>query len=171
MGRADRLTEQRKNWSYEELWEIAMAYGESLETSPQLSSLIGSISRESMLPYSKQTIKHALATLLLIEQDNSAISLLGGAYTYLDVFVSDEVYQFVSSKLAIKSTGIEPSKDEMDNLRESLINLSEEEHELWTKYLAEKNSERKRLYRELKILLEIIGDPNDFTRTLEQVGD
>jgi hypothetical protein len=165
------LQKQRKNWSYEELWNIAIAYGESLETQPKLTSMIGSISRESKLPYPKKTIKHVLATLLLIEQNNDAISLLGGAYTFLHSFVNDEVYQFVSSKLSIKSTNITPSKDEIDNLGQSLINLSEEEHQLWTKMLTEKNAEGKRLYHELKILLEIVGDPNDFAKSLEQMGD
>ena len=82
------------NCSYEELWNIVSAYGESLEKQPRLVTILGLIlSQESMLPYPKKTIKHALATLLLIEEDSDAISLLAGAYTDLNSFVSDEVYE------------------------------------------------------------------------------
>lgn len=157
----------RDNCTYDELWNIAFAYGEALETQPRLLSPIGPISQESKLPYSKKTIKHALATLLLIEQDNDAIMILGSTYTCLHDFVNDDIYNFMSTKLSIKSKEITPSKEEIDSLGQALINLPEAEFRLYSDTLNEKNSEYKRLCHELKFLLEIIGDPNDFAKVLE----
>ena len=65
-----------------------------------------------------------------------------------------------------------PTQEELDRIRQSWLNLpklSEEETQFKTKIKSELNSEYKRLSHELKILLELIGDPNDFANYLEKM--
>ena len=124
------------------------------------------------MPYPKDKIKHALATLLLIEEDNDEISLLGEGYTRLDSFVSDEVYKFVRSKISIPDTTIDelknPTEEVLDRLHR-MFELTQEDEELQLRIMSGMRKERVILYKELSTLLGIIGDPNNLVTTLEQI--
>ena len=124
------------------------------------------------MPYPKDKIKHALATLLLIEEDNDEISLLGEGYTRLDSFVSDEVYKFVRSKISIPDTTIDELKNPTEEVLGRLhrmFELTQEDEELQLRIMSGMRKERVILYKELSTLLGIIGDPNNLVTTLEQI--
>jgi hypothetical protein len=61
------------------------------------SGAVASALPQSLLPFSKDVIRHAIAVLLLSEKDRDRRKILEEAYLYLDRFISDEEYELFYS--------------------------------------------------------------------------
>lgn len=91
-------TKLRLDSNYESLWEIVKQFGKILETDSSSINLLG-IRSESELGTPKKTIKRSLATLILLEENNSAIATLASAYLFIENFVDDRIYEYFLPKL------------------------------------------------------------------------
>lgn len=77
-----------------ELCDIVIAFGEVLEREDvEPLTLVPSALPESLLPFPKGIIRHAIALLLLRETSLARRDILEEAYLYLDNFISDEEYE------------------------------------------------------------------------------
>jgi len=83
----------RENCDYDSLWEICQRYGDALIDNSNALMMLD-IRPDSDLGLPKGTIKRALSTLILIEGSKESISIIVGAYLYLDDFVADKVYNY-----------------------------------------------------------------------------
>src|SRR3970040_2903242 len=77
-----------------EFRDIVLAFGDVLEREDvEELTLVPSALPESLLPFSKGVIRHAIAQLLLRETSPDRRSILEEAYLYLDNFISDQEYE------------------------------------------------------------------------------
>lgn len=78
--------------------DIVLAFAELLQREDyEPSGLVPSALPQSLLPFSKDVIRHAIALLLLSEKDRDRRKILEEAYLYLDRFISDEEYELFYS--------------------------------------------------------------------------
>lgn len=92
------LTQQRRDANYERLWNVVKEFGKVLETDSNSINLLG-IRSETELGTPKKTIKRSLATLLLLEDNDSAIATLASAYLFIENFVDNRIYEYFLPKL------------------------------------------------------------------------
>jgi hypothetical protein len=92
------ITKLRHDSNYGSLWEIVKQFGKVLETDSNSINLLG-IRPESELRVPKKTIKRSLATLILLEENNSAIATLASAFLFIENFVDDRIYEYFLPKL------------------------------------------------------------------------
>jgi len=116
---------QKELSSYEEMWEIAGQYGGSIPT----KSTMPGIYPNSILPYSREEIKHALATLLLIENNPASSEIICMNYTTLDKFVPDDIYSILANTFG------EPDSADTQQDYEKMAEMS------LNKVLSDKNGE------------------------------
>ena len=77
-----------------EFRDIVIAFGDILEREDvEELTLVPSALPESVLPFSKGVIRHAIAQLLLRETSPDRRSILEEAYLFLDNFISDQEYE------------------------------------------------------------------------------
>ena len=77
-----------------EFRDIVIAFGDILEREDvEELTLVPSALPESLLPFPKGVIRHAIAQLLLRETSPDRRSILEEAYLYLDNFISDQEYE------------------------------------------------------------------------------
>ena len=77
-----------------EFRDIVIAFGDILEREDvEELTLVPSALPESLLPFPKGVIRHAIAQLLLRETSQDRRSILEEAYLYLDNFISDQEYE------------------------------------------------------------------------------
>ena len=77
-----------------EFRDIVLAFGDVLEREDaEELTLVPSALPESLLPFPKGVIRHAIAQLLLGETSPDRRSILEEAYLYLDNFISDQEYE------------------------------------------------------------------------------
>lgn len=92
------LTQQRHDSNYERLWNVVKEFGKVLETDSSAINLLG-IRSEAELGTPKKTIKRSLATLILMEENDSAIATLASAYLFIENFVDDRIYEYFLPRL------------------------------------------------------------------------
>ena len=91
-------TNLRQHEDYETLWDIVYSFEEVMKYQDSALILLA-IRPESELKYPKSTIKRALATLILIEDNIDVLLMLATAYLMLGDFYPDEDYNYFRSKL------------------------------------------------------------------------
>ncbi len=81
----------RQDADYETLWDIVSSFGEVMKYQGSVLNILV-IRPESELKYPKSTIKRAIATLILIEDNIDVLYMLITAYRMLGDFYPNEVY-------------------------------------------------------------------------------
>jgi hypothetical protein len=78
--------------------DIVLAFAELLQREDyEPSGSVPSALPQSLLPFPKDVIRHAIALLLLSEKDRDRRKVLEEAYLYLDRFISDDEYELFYS--------------------------------------------------------------------------
>ncbi|NIX16098.1 MAG: hypothetical protein GWN11_09535 [Candidatus Dadabacteria bacterium] len=154
------LTQQRIDANYERLWNVVKEFGKVLESDSSSINLLG-IRSETELGTPKKTIKRSLATLILLEQNDSAISTLASAYLFIENFVDDRIYEYFLPKLKtmgeIRVQSGDISTEEVQKLGAKVLE-DLKDSEFQDNYQAIKTAMdkvRKSAERELQILLKL----------------
>lgn len=161
---------QREHSSYNEIWEIAGQYGDSIPT----KLTVPGIYPNSVLPYTREEIKLALATLILIEHNPAAIEIICINYYTLDMFVPDEVYRIMADTFGEPDS--EDTQQNSDVMANTAIqnfdnNVNEEIIQTWERTM---NLLREREYSstiELLALRRIAGlDVEFYLKRLDELS-
>ena len=160
------VANQREQSSYAEMWEIAGEYGDCIPT----KSTIPGIYPNSVLPYPREEIKRALATLLLMENSPVAKEIICINYDTLDKFVPDEIYRIMADTFGEPNP--EDTQQNLDVMVETSINkINKDIIETWEKTM---NLLREREYSstiELLALRRIAGlDVETYLKRLNELG-
>ncbi|MBF8303308.1 MAG: hypothetical protein HW396_1589 [Candidatus Dadabacteria bacterium] len=144
-----------------EFRDIVLAFGDVLEREDaEELTLVPSALPESLLPFPKGVIRHAIAQLLLRETSPDKRSILEEAYLYLDNFISDQEYKlFYPLDTSIRDARTDNSDDpgrveEIISKNTQLIQIINEKVESMKLRNAQANEE-------LRSLRRIIGLPDE----------
>ncbi len=144
-----------------EFRDIVIAFGDVLERQDiEPLALVSSALPESLLPFPKGVIRHAIAQLLLRELSPERRSILEEAYLYLDNFIPDQEYGlFYPLDVSIRAAREDSSLDGSHEVSEIISNKAE----LIQKVNAKIESMKYRVAEadeELKALRRISGLPD-----------
>lgn len=159
------ITNQRHDSHCEKLWEIVKEFGKVLETDSTSINILG-IRSESELGIPKKTIKRSLATLILLEENKSALSTLASAYLFLENFVDDRIYEYFLPKLKticeVRIQSGDISREQVEKLgAEVLEDLKDSEFQRHYQAISKAISTvRKSAENELQILLTLAEKEN-----------
>ena len=144
-----------------EFRDIVLAFGDVLEREDaEELTLVPSALPESLLPFPKGVIRHAIAQLLLRETSPDKRSILEEAYLYLDNFISDQEYELfypldASIRDARTDNPDDPSRvEEIISKNIQLVQMINEKVESMKLRNAQANEE-------LRSLRRIIGLPDE----------
>ena len=144
-----------------EFRDIVIAFGDILEREDvEELTLVPSALPESLLPFPKGVIRHAIAQLLLRETSPDKRSILEEAYLYLDNFISDQEYElFYPLDTSIRDARTDNSDDpgrveEIISKNTQLVQMINEKVESMKLRNAQANEE-------LRSLRRIIGLPDE----------
>ncbi|MGH7799331.1 MAG: hypothetical protein ACREOW_01710 [Thermodesulfobacteriota bacterium] len=144
-----------------EFRDIVIAFGDILEREDvEELTLVPSALPESLLPFPKGVIRHAIAQLLLRETSPDRRSILEEAYLYLDNFISDQEYElFYPLDTSIRDARTDNSDDpgrveEIISKNTQLVQMINEKVESMKLRNAQANEE-------LRSLRRIIGLPDE----------
>lgn len=144
-----------------EFRDIVIAFGDILEREDvEELTLVPSALPESLLPFPKGVIRHAIAQLLLRETSPDRRSILEEAYLYLDNFISDQEYELfypldTSIRDARTDNSDNPSSvEEIISKNTQLVQMINEKVESMKLRNAQANEE-------LRSLRRIIGLPDE----------
>jgi len=144
-----------------EFRDIVIAFGDILEREDvEELTLVPSALPESLLPFPKGVIRHAIAQLLLRETSQDRRSILEEAYLYLDNFISDQEYElFYPLDTSIRDARTDNSDDpgrveEIISKNTQLVQMINEKVESMKLRNAQANEE-------LRSLRRIIGLPDE----------
>ncbi|MGH7909515.1 MAG: hypothetical protein ACRENW_06665 [Thermodesulfobacteriota bacterium] len=144
-----------------EFRDIVIAFGDILEREDvEELTLVPSALPESILPFPKGVIRHAIAQLLLRETSPDRRSILEEAYLYLDNFISDQEYElFYPLDTSIRDARTDNSDDpgrveEIISKNTQLVQMINEKVESMKLRNAQANEE-------LRSLRRIIGLPDE----------
>ncbi len=144
-----------------EFCDIVIAFGDILEREDvEELTLVPSALPESLLPFPKGVIRHAIAQLLLRETSPDRRSILEEAYLYLDNFISDQEYElFYPLDTSIRDARTDNSDDpgrveEIISKNTQLVQMINEKVESMKLRNAQANEE-------LRSLRRIIGLPDE----------
>ncbi len=144
-----------------EFRDIVIAFGGILEREDvEELTLVPSALPESLLPFPKGVIRHAIAQLLLGETSPDRRSILEEAYLYLDNFISDQEYElFYPLDTSIRDARTDNSDDpgsveEIISKNTQLVQMINEKVESMKLRNAQANEE-------LRSLRRIIGLPDE----------
>ena len=141
-------TKIQQTRSYDELWEIAAQFGDYMSEN---KSIFPGIYPTSALPYSKEEIKTALATLLILDNNETAKELASMHYLFLDDFAEDEIYnplEVTFGKLNYQNTS---------NLSDEMIRNMAGKHDLVTNWFKIKQTRTDNTLNELIKLRMLAG--------------
>jgi hypothetical protein len=144
-----------------EFRDIVIAFGGVLERQDiKPLALVSSALPESLLPFPKAVIRHAIAQLLLREMSPERRSILEEAYLYLDNFIPDQEYDlFYPLDVSVRATRGDSSLDSSNEVSENIS----KKNELMQRVNAKIESMKYRIaeaYEELKALRRISGLPD-----------
>jgi hypothetical protein len=144
-----------------ELRDIVIAFGEVLEREDvEPLTLVPSALPESLLPFPKGIIRHAIALLLLREVSPDRRNILEEAYLYLDNFISDQEYElFYPLDTSIRDARSNKSYD-TDKVEEIILKNTELMQKINAKVESMKHR-NKQANEELRALRRIIGLPDE----------
>ena len=144
-----------------EFRDIVIAFGDILEREDvEELTLVPSALPESLLPFPKGVIRHAIAQLLLRETSPDRRSILEEAYLYLDNFISDQEYElFYPLDTSIRDARTDNSDnpgsvEEIISKNTQLVQMINEKVESMKLRNAQANEE-------LRSLRRIIGLPDE----------
>ena len=144
-----------------EFRDIVIAFGDILEREDvEELTLVPSALPESLLPFPKGVIRHAIAQLLLRETSQDRRSILEEAYLYLDNFISDQEFElFYPLDTSIRDARTDNSDDpgrveEIISKNTQLVQMINEKVESMKLRNAQANEE-------LRSLRRIIGLPDE----------
>jgi len=144
-----------------EFRDIVIAFGDILEREDvEELTLVPSALPESLLPFPKGVIRHAIAQLLLGETSPDRRSILEEAYLYLDNFISDQEYElFYPLDTSIRDARTDNSDnpgsvEEIISKNTQLVQMINEKVESMKLRNAQANEE-------LRSLRRIIGLPDE----------
>jgi len=144
-----------------EFRDIVIAFGDILEREDvEELTLVPSALPESLLPFPKGVIRHAIAQLLLRETSPDRRSILEEAYLYLDNFISDQEYElFYPLDTSIRDARTDNSDnpgrvEEIISRNTQLVQMINEKVESMKLRNAQANEE-------LRSLRRIIGLPDE----------
>ena len=144
-----------------EFRDIVIAFGDILEREDvEELTLVPSALPESVLPFPKGVIRHAIAQLLLRETSPDRRSILEEAYLFLDNFISDQEYELfypldASIRDARTDNPDDPSRvEEIISKNIQLVQMINEKVESMKLRNAQANEE-------LRSLRRIIGLPDE----------
>jgi hypothetical protein len=144
-----------------EFRDIVIAFGDILEREDvEELTLVPSALPESLLPFPKGMIRHAIAQLLLRVTSPDRRSILEEAYLYLDNFISDQEYElFYPLDTSIRDARTDNSDDpgrveEIISKNTQLVQMINEKVESMKLRNAQANEE-------LRSLRRIIGLPDE----------
>ena len=144
-----------------EFRDIVIAFGDILEHEDvEELTLVPSALPESLLPFPKGVIRHAIAQLLLRETSPDRRNILEEAYLYLDNFISDQEYElFYPLDTSIRDARTDNSDDpgrveEIISKNTQLVQMINEKVESMKLRNAQANEE-------LRSLRRIIGLPDE----------
>ncbi len=144
-----------------EFRDIVIAFGDILEHEDvEELTLVPSALPESLLPFPKGVIRHAIAQLLLRETSPDRRNILEEAYLYLDNFIPDQEYElFYPLDTSIRDARTDNSDDpgrveEIISKNTQLVQMINEKVESMKLRNAQANEE-------LRSLRRIIGLPDE----------
>lgn len=144
-----------------EFCDIVIAFGDILEREDvEELTLVPSALPESLLPFPKGVIRHAIAQLLLRETSPDRRNILEEAYLYLDNFIPDQEYElFYPLDTSIRDARTDNSDDpgrveEIISKNTQLVQMINEKVESMKLRNAQANEE-------LRSLRRIIGLPDE----------
>ncbi len=144
-----------------EFRDIVIAFGDILEREDvEELTLVPSALPESLLPFPKGVIRHAIAQLLLRETSPDRRSILEEAYLYLDNFIPDQEYElFYPLDTSIRDARTDNSDnpgsvEEIISKNTQLVQMINEKVESMKLRNAQANEE-------LRSLRRIIGLPDE----------
>jgi hypothetical protein len=145
-----------------EFHEIVIAFGNVLEQEDiEELTLVPSALPESLLPYPKSVIRHAIVQLLLKETSFDRRSILEEAYLYLDNFIPNQEYElFYPLDASIRAARGDSQADNSQEIAEIVSKNTELMQKVNTTIESIKNR-TEQANEELKALRRISGLPNE----------
>lgn len=107
--------------------DIVIAFGDVLEREDiEPLTLVPSALPESLLPFPKGVIRHAIAQLLLKETSQEKRNILEEAYLYLDNFIPDQEYNlFYPLDISIRAARGDSNLDDSHEISEIISRNAE----------------------------------------------
>ncbi|KRT65763.1 MAG: hypothetical protein XU11_C0020G0041 [Candidatus Dadabacteria bacterium CSP1-2] len=144
-----------------EFRDIVLAFGDVLEREDaEELTLVPSALPESLLPFPKGVIRHAIAQLLLRETSPDKRSILEEAYLYLDNFISDQEYKlFYPLDTSIRDARTDNSDD--PGRVEEIISKNTQLMQIINEKVESMKLRNAQANEELRSLRRIIGLPDE----------
>lgn len=144
-----------------EFRDIVIAFGDVLEREDaEELTLVPSALPESLLPFPKGVIRHAIAQLLLRETSPDRRSILEEAYLYLDNFISDQEYKlFYPLDTSIRDARTDNSDD--PGRVEEIISKNTQLMQMINEKVESIKLRNAQANEELRSLRRIIGLPDE----------
>jgi hypothetical protein len=144
-----------------EFRDIVLAFGDVLEREDaEELTLVPSALPESLLPFPKGVIRHAIAQLLLRETSPDKRSILEEAYLYLDNFISDQEYKlFYPLDTSIRDARTDNSDD--PGRVEEIISKNTQLMQIINEKVDSMKLRNAQANEELRSLRRIIGLPDE----------
>ena len=144
-----------------EFRDIVIAFGDILEREDvEELTLVPSALPESLLPFPKGVIRHAIAQLLLRETSPDKRSILEEAYLYLDNFISDQEYKlFYPLDTSIRDARTDNSDD--PGRVEEIISKNTQLMQIINEKVESMKLRNAQANEELRSLRRIIGLPDE----------
>ena len=144
-----------------EFRDIVIAFGDILEREDvEELTLVPSALPESLLPFPKGVIRHAIAQLLLRETSPDRRSILEEAYLYLDNFISDQEYKlFYPLDTSIRDARTDNSDD--PGRVEEIISKNTQLMQIINEKVESMKLRNAQANEELRSLRRIIGLPDE----------
>lgn len=144
-----------------EFRDVVLAFGDVLEREDaEELTLVPSALPESLLPFPKGVIRHAIAQLLLRETSPDKRSILEEAYLYLDNFISDQEYKlFYPLDTSIRDARTDNSDD--PGRVEEIISKNTQLMQIINEKVESMKLRNAQANEELRSLRRIIGLPDE----------